>query len=433
MNIITRRSFLAASGAATAGALLTTPLGTRLALAQTASKGDVIVLLFLRGGADGLGLTPPFDYPSYHDLRPTIGIPPPNSPNGALPLDSASSPNAVFPSGLDGVLGLHPALKPIHDTLWKQGNLAIIPATGMPPSVSATRSHFTAELLVERGQGKIGASGTFMGRMIKSLNVPGDMAAVSQARRSNPFSGAEGTVAVRSLPNFEVGGFPLRDRPNMQKAIVRLNSGESSVARRARTALGVADTLKALSDHPDLKAPTNDDGTRAPGDKIATSLRELAVMLNANLGIRAAAVDYGGWDHHAGLGVPGDPTGKLHTHATDLAYAVRQFADLTNQLDGITVMIITEFGRTIHENGSVGTDHGRAATHFVVGKGIQGGVFGDDYPDEIKDDSYFNDLAVLTDYRKIVSEVAKNRAGLSDLGALFPTYTQNGMLGLTRS
>jgi len=167
-----------------------------------------------------------------------------------------------------------------------------------------------------------------------------------------------------------------------------------------------------------------------PKGPLAKTFSELSSMLKAGLGIQAAVVDYGGWDMHSNLGTVG--AGRFHDRATELAGALRAFADDTNGLEEITVLVMTEFGRTINENGSRGTDHGRGTTYLVMGAGIKGGVFGDDYPDEIADEPTYGDLAVLTDYRKLVAEIVTRRAGVSDLGVVFPTYRGSGSLGLTR-
>ncbi|MEL7156464.1 MAG: DUF1501 domain-containing protein [Actinomycetota bacterium] len=417
---VNRRKFLAVSGISAAGVV--TGLGTTLALAAPGSPntGDAIVAILLRGGADGLSMSPPYGYASYRQLRPTIAIPPPGNNGGALPLNSGNA-NAAFPTGINNVVGLHPGFQPIYDTLWAQGRLAVIPATGMPASESATRSHFSAEEYLERGSAARNVGGGFLGRMLNVANPPGLVAGVNKSSRTNMLDGGRKSVAAASLSNFGLDGF--RNRDQAKAALRALNGGNDSVSAEGRSVLDVVDQIQSLG-----------DGRRPgyPNTGLGRGLSEVSTLLKANIGVHAATLELGGWDHHSNLGAPGDTNGRFYRKITELAGALRAFADDTNQLEEITVIVLTEFGRTINENGNRGTDHGRGATHLVMGGGIQGGVFGDDYPDVIRDDPQTGDLSVLTDYRKPLSEVIMNRAGVNNLGTVFPTYTQNGTLGLTR-
>ncbi|MEM9131474.1 MAG: DUF1501 domain-containing protein [Actinomycetota bacterium] len=417
---INRRKFLAVSGIGAAGVV--TGLGTTLALAApgTPNTGDVIVAVLLRGGCDGLSMAPPYGYQSYRNLRPTIAIPPPGQNNGALALNSATSPTAAFPTGIENVVGLHPAMQPIHETLWAQGRLAVLPATGMDPNESRTRSHFRAEEYLERGARSDGVGGGFLGRMINAGNFPGLLNGVNTSGRCNMLDGGSKSVLANDLDNFGLTGF--RNRDQARTALASLNSGPDSVSAEGRLVLDVVDQLQSL------------DGNRRPGypnTGLSRQMSEVATVIKANIGVQAATVELGGWDHHRDLGAPGDTNGRFHRRAAELADALRAFADDTNQLEEITVVVLTEFGRTINENGNRGTDHGAGATHMVMGGGIRGGVYGDDYPDVIQDNPQYGDLTIHTDYRKYLSEVVLNRGEVNALDTVFPTYTQNGFLGLT--
>ncbi len=417
---LNRRKFLAVTGVGAAGVV--TGLGTTLALAApgTPQTGDVVVAVLLRGGADGLSLAPPHGYASYRQLRPTIAIPPPGQNGGALPLDSGN-PNAAFPSGLDGVVGLHPAMQPVYDTLWNQGRLAVVPATGIPPSESNTRSHFSAEVYLERGSASRGVGGGFLGRMLNVANTPGLVSGIDTSSRTNMLDGGRNSIAVYNFNNFGLDGF--RNRSQSQTALRALHSAADSVSAEGRTALDVVDQIQSI------------DGDRPgyPNTGLGRRLAEVSALIKANIGVQAATVELGGWDHHNNLGAPGDTNGSFYRRTTQLAEALRAFADDNDQLNEITVVVLTEFGRTINENGNRGTDHGRGATHLYMGAGIQGGVFGDDYPDVIADNPDYGDLTVETDYRKPLAEIITNRAGVADLGTVFPTYNGNGSLGLTRA
>lgn len=418
-----RRRFLAGAGMVGAA----TALGPRLAFATPSqpASGDALVVVFLRGGADGLSLTPPYGHQSYRDARPTIAIPPPGSGAGsALPLDTASSANVVFPTGIDGVVGLHPALAPIHDTLWTNGRLAIIPACGMPRSESGTRSHFSAERYWERGSASSSVKTGWLNRMLSAQGGAAQVPAISSSyHASDLLKGPTKSITVPRLSSFGLRGFN-----NGSRAFTTLQSmysgSNGSVGLAGSEVLSVVSTLDQLNP---------DAGVAYPGDGFSRSLKDIAIMLRSNIGLRAAHVDYGGWDHHGDLGVPGDVDGRLHRGAAGLAQGLRAFTDdlaSDGALDEVTILVITEFGRTIHENGSLGTDHGRAATIFAMGGKIQGGVFGDDYPAVIEDDPDDRDLSVMTDFRKPVSELLANRMGV---GNVFPTFTPvSEAMGITR-
>ena len=419
MSSLTRRKFLALSGVGAAGAV--TAFGTRFAFAAPGSPetGDTIVAIFLRGGADGLSIAAPYDYPSYRQLRPNIALPPPGANLGALPLNSASSPTAAFPTGIEGVLGLNPGLQPIYDTLWTAGKLAVLPATGMPASESSTRSHFEAETFVGRGSASSSVGGGWLGRMLNVMNPAGVIAGVNTSQRQNLLQGGRNTAAVPDLGQFGITGF--RDRDRATTALTMLNSGADSVSTEGQQVLTTVERIQQLDQN------ANNEGF--PNSGIGRDLAQVSTLLKAELGLQAAAIDVGGWDTHGGQGNAGDTNGRFYQLMDELGSALRAFADDTNQLEEVTVVVVTEFGRTINENGNRGTDHGRAATYLAMGAGIQGGVFGDDYPDAIQDGPE-GDLAVLTDFRKPMSEIVLKRAGVNSVDTVFPTYEGTGELGL---
>ncbi len=418
-----RRRFLVGAGVVGAA----TALGPRLAFAtpNQPATGDALVVVFLRGGADGLSLTPPHGYQTYRDLRPTIAIPPPgNGAGSALPLDTASSANVVFPTGIDGVVGLHPAMAPIYDTLWNSGQLAIIPAAGLPRSESNTRSHFSAERYWERGSASSAVRTGWLNRMLGAQGGTALVPGVSKSyHASEILKGNVRSITVPDLRYFGVRGFNSSNRAFTALQSM-YNGGSSGLTGTGNEVLSVVNTLDQLDP---------DAGPSYPNGSFSRSLHDVAIMLRANIGLRAAHVDLGGWDHHGDLGTPGDTDGPFHRRVADLAQGLRAFTDdlaSDGSLNEVTILVITEFGRTVNENGSGGTDHGRAASIMAMGGGIQGGVFGDDYPDIIEDDPDDSDLAVMTDFRRPVVEILANRVGV---GNVFPTYTPLAQpMGITR-
>ncbi len=420
-SIPSRRRFLA--GAAAGGAA--TLLGPRLAFATPGipSRGDTVVSIFLRGGCDGLAMTPPYGYQSYRDLRPTIAIPPPGNPGGALPLTSGSSPTAQFPTGLDGVIGLHPAMSALYNAAWVPGNMAIIPASGLPRSESRTRSHFDAKRYWERGTALGSVRSGWLNRMLTLQGATDPLPGVNTNNNSvTILEGPAKTITVSDLRYFAVDGF--RDRSDGQAALNAMYSSSGGrVTQTGADVLGVVDQLQALD---------ADGAPGYPSNNFARDLKHIAVMIRGGLGLRTAAVELSGWDHHNNLGTPGDTDGAFHRRANDLSEGVAAFInDLGPAMDEVTILIMTEFGRTINENGSGGTDHGRGATTVAIGNNIRGGVYGYDYPDVIADDPDDGDLSVLTDFRQPIHEILVNRVGISNPTAIFPTFTPSTPLGLT--
>ncbi|MEM8923835.1 MAG: DUF1501 domain-containing protein [Actinomycetota bacterium] len=417
MTKLSRRSFLAATGLGTAAAV--TGVGTAfVAAAPGEPTGDRLVLIFLAGGADGLTMTPPYGYSSYRDLRPNLGVPDPGAAGGALELTTASSGgNAVFPTGIEGVVGLHPSFKPLHDTVWKQGQLAVLPMMGLP---GLSRSHFSAQKNFHYGGKSNARAGGWLGRAIDAKAIGGRYTSVHDPEAGRPIAGSTQTAGIiNALGDFAVTGFD--DNTKAATALDSLYEGGDSVSAEGRKVLGGIRDIASL------------DTRLRPGysrRRTGRALSEIATMFEAFPEIRVASMQLGGWDHHSNLGRGGDPNGKFAQMTAELTEGLMGFINDT-KLDGVTVMVITEFGRTINENSSGGTDHGRAGTFMVMGQGIRGGVYGDDYPDVLtlggRDRA---DSPILTDFRKAATDVVGNRFQV-DPQVAFPDYSGGG-LGITR-
>ncbi len=412
MSTISRRSFLAASGVGVA--TVVTGLGTQLAVAQSPTGNrEKLVVLMLNGGADGMTLVPPISMRSYYDNRPGVAVPRPNQNGGALPLTSGSANgNARFPTGLDGVFGLHPLLQPIYGQ-WRSGNLAFVVGAGLPGN---SRSHFRSQAKVRAGSLGV-VRGGWVARIMQAKGNPEDspLQAVNSSGRSNEFvSGLVPRMGlVGNLRNAGINGFA--NRSLATTALRVLHSKNDSVSIQGTRLIGVLDSIQQLD---------SDRRAGYPNTGLGRQLSELSTLLEADLGIEAAALGLGGWDHH------GNQNARMGRNGAELGDALGAFINDTN-LQGINLMVITEFGRTINQNGNGGTDHGQGFTAMVMGPGIRGGVYGDDYPSAFPN-SNRHDLAVLTDYRKMIAEVATNRLGVGDIGSVFPDFNANGSLGLTR-
>ncbi len=414
-----RRTFLRSS-ACVAGVASTLALRPQLAFATPSNPagGDALVVIFLRGGADGLSLAPPIGaaYDSYAALRPTIAI----TPDQSLPLDS-SNVNALFPQGLDGVIGLHPQFQPLYDSVWASGQMAVLPASGLPDAESRTRSHFEASEFWERGSASPSVRTGFLARLEAALNAPGPVAGVAADGNTNEiFRGARHSFNVNDLNSFGVNGF--RNRTRAETALRSMYSGTGLVNVEGASTLSVSGLLQDLTI----------DGTNFPNTGIGRDLRDVSVMLKADIGLVSAVVNTGGWDHHDELGTAVDPDGRFYRRVAELGQGLQAFIDELGPagLAETTIAVISEFGRTVDENGNGGTDHGRAGTMFLIGGGVQGGVFGNDYPDIVEEDSANRRaFRVLTDYRQGLEEILATRVGVANL---FPTKAPGTTLGVAR-
>ena len=419
MTTLTRRSFLAASGVGTIG--LVTGLGTSISMAAPGvpNDGDVLVVLFLRGGMDGLSLTPPITDSSYYQQRPNIAIPQPGQANGALALNQNG--NVSFSSGFEGAFGLHPSAKALHDGLWKAGKLAFIPGTGFD---GASFSHFRAMKNNFRGSLSTSVGGGWMGRMTNAQGGPGPVAAVHTSNAGDLLAGSNAAMGINNASQFRLNSF--RNSDGVNNALAAAYGGNDSLSVEGRNILALSDRIASL------------DNSLRPGysnDTYGKAFNQLGTLLNGSptLGVRTAALATGGWDHHRNLGLPGDAGGRFHSRIKQLSDAVQTFSDETNGLQGITLVVTTEFGRTTNENGNRGTDHGMATTMMVAGGGIRGGVYGDDFADSLAVPSGQRRGAVpiMTDFRKPISEIVRKRSKLANTGSVFPGFTANGSdLGL---
>ena len=423
MNVLekptTRRRFLVGTGAAAAATVVANTATTQLAFAtpQNPARGDALIAIFLRFGADGLSHAPPIGaaFDSYRSLRPTLHI----TPDQALPLDN-SNPNAAFPQGLSGVVGLHPALRGLYDSVWASGNMAVLPASGMPDAESTNRSHFQSQYHMEIGTASTDVRTGWLTRLnngqAASGVVPG---AATTSDSPTLYRGSLDALSVPRLNNFGVNGFP--NRNDAFEALNLLHGGGGQLNQVGRATLTAAEALRAVDAN---------GGSGYPDTSFGGDMRDIANLLRSNVGLVTATVNLGGWDHHSEQGTLNGEFNRLTTELNDglLAFVNDLGPAAMNET---TIVVMTEFGRTIDENGDAGTDHGRGGTSFIIGGGVQGGVFGYDYPDVIADsDENRRALPVLTDYRKAFDEVVRGRVGVS---GSFPTLGNNlPDLGLLR-
>jgi uncharacterized protein (DUF1501 family) len=406
--IVSRRRWLQLAGVGVLlGAARARPAG---AAPAAASPNKVLVVLFQRGAVDGLAMVPAYSDPRYQELRPNIALPPPGQPNGALRLD------ATF--------ALHPALAALQP-LWNGKSLAIVHAVGSPDE---TRSHFDAQDFVESGTP--GVKATDDGWLNRALAAKatattagaapasaGDVRAVAFAPTlPRILSGHESVLAGSSLKDFRVQapGMP-GGASNFEQMYA--SAVDQALRGTASEAFGAMAKLRALS--PQALAARN--GADYPDSPLGKRLQQIAALVRAGIGLEVAMTDCGGWDTHA---QEGGATGQLAGRLADLGKSVAAFAvDLGDRMRDVCLVTVTEFGRTVRENGTRGTDHGHGSVMLVLGGGVRGGKvhatwhgLADDKLHEARD------LPVTTDHRQVFAAVLQRQLGLRDLSAVYPGF-----------
>lgn len=411
-----RRGGLALLGAG-AGALWGPSFLRRLAFAAdpapATGRRKVLVCIFQRGAADGLSMVVPFGESAYYKARPDIAIPaPPKKRHGPAALD------------LDGFFGLHPALAPLLP-LYRQKQLAVIHACGSP---SATRSHFDAQDFMECGvvDNKRIHSG-WLNRVLRE--APGDPAGLSPFRAVSLTStlpkslyGDQEALAIPDVATFGVGaggaaravfsGSAADGFEGMyQMAVDEVLHG---AGQEAFNAIG---TLRQV--RPERYPPEN--GAQYPGGGFGKSLKQIAQLIKADVGLEVAFADIGGWDTHANQG---GATGQLANRLAPFGQALAAFhQDLGDRMADVVVLTMSEFGRTVRQNGNRGTDHGHGTCFFVLGGPVRGGRVCGEWPG-LRRSKLFEkrDLEVTTDYRNVLADIARHHLGVRNLSSVFPGY-----------
>ena len=422
---LTRRGFLA-TGAAVGAAAMLSP---RLAFAspQDPTAGDVVVLVFLRGGADGLSLVAPWQMASYHDKRPNIAVADEVGPPTRRGLALRAGGNvAAFDH--DGTFALHPAMSALHDGPWAAGDLAIVHAAGLPASESASRSHFESMRYIEHGSAHLGVNTGFLNRYLDALGGNTALSAVGVGglvQRS--ISGSVSALSMNDPAAYGVSGFgDVAIARNVLERWYGPSSPTDVVKSVGRATFAGMDALEAVDW--DSPAFAVQNAAQYPSTKFGRELGYVAKLIRSNIGLKVACVDFGSWDTHDDMGTPGGG-GWFDRLAGELSAGLAAFhRDLGSSMGEVSLVTVSEFGRTIDENGTGGTDHGRGSVMFAMGGGIRGGVHGS-FVEQIQDGPE-DDLTVLNDYRSVLSEILTVRGGLPSTAAVFPTWAPQPALGV---
>lgn len=400
---ITRRVFLKGGAMAVVGTAAIPSFLARAAFAaETASQGrNRLVIIFQRGAADGLNIVIPHAESSYYSMRPTIAIP---------------RQNVI---DLDGFFGLHPSTSSFKP-LWDQGHLAIVHAAGSPDT---TRSHFDAQDYMESGTPGVKSTGDgWLNRTLrvdKHADPDSPFRAIALGSRlPRALTGSSPAVAIDNVNNFGVGGRNPAAQPLSNTFEAMYASSVDSVLHG--TGAETFDAVKMLkSADPNKYTPAH--GADYPRGGLAQALRQVAQLIKADLGVEVAFTDVGGWDHHVNEGsVQGQIANRLH----ELSQSMSAFwTDLADLAESTVVVTMSEFGRTARENGNRGTDHGHANVMFVMGGPVKGGrVYGrwpGLAPEQLNEG---RDLALTTDFRRVLGEAVSRHLGAKDLNVVFPGF-----------
>ena len=373
--MIDRRFFLKSSGLALVAGGLLPNVFVKMANAATTKGRKTLVAIFQRGAVDGLNVVVPYGESAYYAARPTIAIP----------------QNAVI--DLDGFFGLHPSLASIAP-YFRDRSAAFVHAAGSP---DATRSHFDAQDFMESGTpGVKSTQDGFLSRALAERKGPPLRAVAFGSSLPRILSGRANALAMTDVARFGVSGFP---------------EFESMYP-------GVFEASKILkSAAPEKLQP--EKGAVYPTTPLGSSLKQIAQLIKSGVGLEIAFTDVGGWDTHAG---EGGPQGQLANNLRQFSDAISAFArDLGSRMGDVVLVTMSEFGRTVRENGNRGTDHGHANFMLVLGGGVKGGKVYGQWPGLTN--LYENrDLAITTDFRDVFAELLTKQLAVPSLKSVFPNY-----------
>lgn len=418
-NRLSRRRFMAWSGMAAAAAYTAPAWMPRVVFARDFSSRDVVVSIFLRGASDGLTMCVPYGDPAYYTHRPlptgtvpgNLGIAQPGATNGCI--------------ALNGFFGLPPAMTALQQ-IYTNGHLAIVHATG---STDPSRSHFDAQKYMEIGKPADQSLFTgWLGRHIASVS-PADPTATVRAIGIGHQLQLTLQGSLKGAPVPDLAAYTLSGNSNsLTNRLASLSGIYAQVPDPVRSAsqntvatIAALATVGAGTYNPTVSPPYPPiSGTGA--SSFAKALKQTAALIAADIGVEAVAIDKSGWDTHS---AQGNLTGTMAGHMADLANSIRAFYEdvIVNKQKNVTIVIMSEFGRRVAQNGSLGTDHGHGNVIFAIGRKINGGQVYGTWPGLSAGQLYQNlDVQVTTDFRDILAEIVQKRLANSNLASVFPGY-----------
>ena len=409
---VSRRALFVAAGAAA-----TTVFGD--AVRQTAwgseAGGNVLVVLSLRGGIDGLGVVVPHGDPGYAAARPTIAVP----------------ARELF--GKDDLFGLHPALRPL-EPMWTSGRLAAVHAVGLPVP---NRSHVLAiEEIEDADPGSRRRQG-WVNRMAGLGEPTAPLGAVHLGRATTPriAAGPAPVLCAVGVDDLRLAGAPdhvVAARARRRTALGTVwDNAEGPLAEGARAALAVTTQLEEVVDVGYKPADGVAYPVTHPGADLGAALSDTARLIKADIGVEVVSIDFGSFDLHDHYGTLSD--GRMQPLVDALGQGIAAFfADLGAAGDRVTLLTISEFGRRVAQNGNTGLDHGWGNMMLLAGAGVRGGRYYGRWPGLGSTDLVDGDLQVTTDYRDVLGEVVARRFPSRDLSRIFPGHALDPLGLVTR-
>ncbi|MEM7035606.1 MAG: DUF1501 domain-containing protein [Bacteroidota bacterium] len=379
-------------------------------LLHSSDQDHVFIVLFLRGGCDGLHLVGPTASAMYQDARPA---------HLKVAASGRNQGHALSNAMADLDFRLHHEAGGLHD-LYTEGDLAILHACGLQ---NGTRSHFVAMDLIERGlQRKAGAQGGWMSRYFSDARAYDGVLPAVCTSGAMPQAMADfgRSVSIRDLENFDLIDFVRKPE------LLRKWYGEGDLlGKTAQTTLNTISQIKAEV------ARNGDPGkgrgypTDGPGEELGKALRTMARLIKMNVGMRVGQVDFGGWDTHEHQQFHFPQRVKALSRAVTAFYE-----DIAGHRDQVTVLVMSEFGRRLRANRSDGTDHGYGNMMMVLGGKVKGGRMYGDWPGLAPENLDKGvDLAITTDYRSVIGEILMRRMGLEQLDSVFPGFDRYAAKG----
>lgn len=400
-----RRSFLKSTGLGFLAFGLPPSFLVRAAGAEQNARGKSLVVVFQRGGMDGLNVVIPFKDQAYYALRPTIAVKEPAS-GDERGID------------LDGYFALHPALAPLK-TIYDKGQLAIVHAAGSPDN---SRSHFDSQDYMELGTPGIKSTPEgWLNRYLSEKRAAGSpfrgVAVSPQMPRT--LAGRAPALSMSSIEEFRLRNLA------MAGALEKLysNSADPLFRQGGKSLFEAMARLRAIESRIPPSTATYSAG------RFGNGLKQIARLIKADLGLEVAFTEIEGWDTHV---AEGGASGQLANRLKELGEGLAAFyQDLGDRMEDVVLVTMSEFGRTARENGNRGTDHGHANVMFVLGGGVRGGKVYGRWPGLAPEVLYEGrDLDLTTDYRAVCGEVLTRHLAQRDLIKIFPGFRASGSLGL---
>ncbi|MEO7141930.1 MAG: DUF1501 domain-containing protein [Bryobacteraceae bacterium] len=407
-----RRYFLKSSALAIFGVGTAPAWLTRAVYAADAPspRKKTLIAIFQRGAVDGLNVVVPHGEKQYYALRPTIAVPRPDgTPDSAV--------------DLDGFFGLHPGLAPLAP-IYKAQHLAIVEAVGSP---DPTRSHFDAQDYMESGTpGRKGTSDGWLNRALSpERGVLSPVRAVCLGSAlPRTLRGANDAVAINNLRDFQV------HETNLSSTFESMyeTTPDHVLNGTGRETFDAVKLIQSIQ----KQAYRPENGAAYTGTRFGQSMLEIARMIKSGAGVEVAFTDVGGWDTHVNEMGPKASVGQLPNLLADFGKNLGAFyQDMGDGMADVTLVTMSEFGRTAKENGDRGTDHGHANVMLVMGGDVKGGKVYGDWPGMEQEQLYESrDLNLTTDFRDVLGELVTHHLGNPSLATVFPGYAQPKYRGL---